>query len=98
MTAAYPKQLFRKPGPYGLGDRSYAVAGAADEAEEAALVERGWTADFDALWLDHDGDGKPGGSKAPEGDLKALRAEYQDKTGKRAFPGWDEAEIRRRMA
>lgn len=50
--------------------------------------------------LDHDGDGNPGGSTAPESTdrLKELRAEYQALVGKRPFPGWDEAELERRMA
>ena len=38
---------------------------------------------------DDDGDDNP---------LRALRAEYQEVVGKRAFPGWDETELRRRMA
>lgn len=50
--------------------------------------------------LDHDGDGAPGGSIAPESTdrLKDLRAEYQALIGKRPFPGWDKAELERRMA
>jgi hypothetical protein len=49
--------------------------------------------------LDHDGDGRKGGSKAGAGDdMQALRAEYQKVVGKRAFPGWDAAELKRRMA
>lgn len=31
-------------------------------------------------------------------DMKELRAEYLKVVGKRPFPGWDEAELRRRMA
>lgn len=40
--------------------------------------------------LDHDGDGKAGGSTASEqtDDLKALRDEYRKVIGKKAFPGW----------
>jgi len=99
----YPKHLFRTPGPYGIGKRTYDVAGATNEAEEAALVAKGWsiTKDFGKPHpLDHDGDGEKGGSIAPpaDDDLPALRAEYQQKMGKRAFPGWGAAEIRKRMA
>lgn len=48
--------------------------------------------------LDHDGDGRKGGSKAGAGDdMQALRAKYQEVVGKRAFPGWDAAELQRRM-
>lgn len=87
----YPKHLYKHPGPYGLGARSYAVAGAADEHEEAALIARGWSLTKPGHDpLDHDGDGEKGGSKAPEptDDLKALREEYREKVGKRPFPGW----------
>ncbi len=100
MSDEYPKHLFRSPGPFGSGDKSYAVAGAADAAEEAALIERGWHLSKDELWgtFDHDGDGKPGGSRKQEGgDLAALRAEYQDLAGKRPFGGWDEAILRDRI-
>lgn len=133
----YPRQLFRHPGPYGLGKRSYAVAGAADEHEEQALLKKGWSLTLEealnetgngsglsaergeglfmplpgdgggnpcpslpASVFDHDGDGAPGGSVAPEktDDLANLRAEYTEKMGKKPFPGWDADEIRKRMA
>lgn len=68
--SGYPKHLYRSPGPYGVGERSYAIRGAADEAEEAALIAAGWKATREGAWgaedtphpLDHDGDGKKGGS------------------------------------
>lgn len=47
--------------------------------------------------FDGDSDGKPGGSKAPAGDLKDLRAAYKEKMGKRPFSGWDADELQRRM-
>ena len=49
--------------------------------------------------LDHDNDGKPGGSTAPEqtDDMAKLRAEYQDLIGKRPFPGWDADELQKRI-
>lgn len=49
--------------------------------------------------FDHDGDGLPGGSKAAPhtDDIKAIRAEYEAKMGKRSFPGWDADELKRRM-
>ena len=54
----------------------------------------------DADPLNHDGDGKKGGSpKPPEADdLSALRAEYQDKFGKRPFMGWDAVTLREKLA
>lgn len=50
--------------------------------------------------LDHDGDGRPGGSPKPEdtGDLATLRAEYAEAVGKRPFHGWDEATLRQKIA
>ena len=50
--------------------------------------------------FDGDGNGEPGGSAkpAPDPDLASVRAEYVEKMGKRPFPGWDVAELRRRMA
>lgn len=50
--------------------------------------------------LDHDANGKKGGSKAPEGDAEEtarLRSEYQDLFGKRPFNGWDAEELQRRI-
>lgn len=50
--------------------------------------------------LDHDNDGAPGGSKAPDGDkdaLNKLRADYTEVLGKKPFPGWDAAELQRRI-
>lgn len=49
--------------------------------------------------LDHDGDGKPGGSISATGDdIKALRALYRETIGKAAFNGWNADELRRRIA
>lgn len=50
--------------------------------------------------LDHDGDGKKGGSKAPDGgkeELAALRAEYEAKLGKKPFAGWKADELHKRI-
>ncbi len=50
--------------------------------------------------LDHDSDGKPGGSTSGGSgdDMKALRAEYAAKLGKNPFPAWDADELKRRIA
>lgn len=50
--------------------------------------------------LDHDGDGKPGGSTAPEqtDDLPALRAKYQRVIGKRPFAGWSADVLKEKIA
>lgn len=50
--------------------------------------------------LDHDRNGKKGGAKAPSGDKDAiakLRADYAEVLGKKPFPGWDAAELQRRI-
>jgi hypothetical protein len=59
-----------------------------------AMVARGPVANV----LDGDGDGKAGGSTSAVADLKALRAEYKAKVGKKPYPAWNEAELRRRIA
>jgi hypothetical protein len=49
--------------------------------------------------LDHDRDGRLGGSPRPASeDLAPLRDEYERVVGRRAFNGWDAAELRRRIA
>ena len=49
--------------------------------------------------LDHDGDGKPGGSLKQDSSeaLKAARAAYKEKFGKLPFNGWPIEELQRRM-
>lgn len=47
--------------------------------------------------LDHDGDGKKGGSKPAKDEIAALRTEYQELFGKRPFNGWDAAELQKRI-
>lgn len=51
--------------------------------------------------LDHDKDGKPGGSTKPAdaaGDMASLRAAYHDAFGKKPFGGWDADTLRAKMA
>ncbi len=50
--------------------------------------------------LDHDGDGKKGGSEKPpaDPDLAILRAEYQAKFGKKPFAGWKADQLREKLA
>lgn len=50
--------------------------------------------------LDHDGDGNPGGSAKPAGDvddIAALRAEYNKVFDKKPFPGWDAETLRAKI-
>jgi len=50
--------------------------------------------------LDHDGDGRKGGSPKPEGsdELAELRSEYQEKFGKRPFMGWGAEKLREMLS
>lgn len=50
--------------------------------------------------FDHDGDGAPGGSTAPEpaDELTTARADYRLATGKRFFPGWSVEQLREKIA
>lgn len=48
--------------------------------------------------LDHDSDGRKGGSPKPEGDLADLRTAYTEKFGKRPFYGWGADILREKMA
>jgi hypothetical protein len=65
-----------------------------DEQPELVQVEK--VADP----LDHDGDGRKGGSPRPEGsdELAELRSEYQEKFGKRPFMGWGAEKLREMIA
>jgi hypothetical protein len=83
--------------PAGWQDRPFK---AADPETNVVVKEVVVEKVVDVSNFDHNKDGRPGGSTAPEKTdrLKELRAEYQALVGKRAFPGWDEAEIERRMA
>lgn len=71
------------------------------EADPSAFVvcdENGQPIKADPL--DHDGDGKKGGSSKPPAsdELKALRAEYAEKFGKKPFGGWDVDTLRAKIA
>ena len=50
--------------------------------------------------LDHDADGRRGGSLSHEAtdELTALRARYQDVTGRKFYHGWGADDLRRRIA
>ena len=48
--------------------------------------------------IDHDEDGRKGGSKKQTGDdISALRGEYETKVGKRPFMGWDADTLRAKI-
>lgn len=50
--------------------------------------------------LDHDGDGKKGGSTKPEAsdELTVVRAQYEEVLGKRPFHGWDVDTLKAKIA
>jgi hypothetical protein len=50
--------------------------------------------------LDHDKNGKKGGSKAAKkaDDLTDLRKQYQDAIGKKPFAGWDAETLKTKIA
>lgn len=50
--------------------------------------------------LDHDGDGKKGGTKAEPKDpeLNDLRKQYEETFGKKPFGGWDADKLRAKLA
>jgi hypothetical protein len=49
--------------------------------------------------LDHDGDGKAGGSASggSGNEIKALRTQYAEKFGKRPFNGWDADTLKEKL-
>lgn len=49
--------------------------------------------------LDHDGDGRKGGSKPADDseEMQKLRTKYQEVVGKRAYHSWGAAELQRRI-
>jgi hypothetical protein len=74
-----------------------------DAPRARLLTAMGWVTDKRPRQarpqLDHDGDGKAGGSPKPTGaDLPALRQEYQAKFGKKAFNGWNADTLRAKIA
>lgn len=95
----YPKWLRRDGKPDVLVDNADAEAEQLAAWGSAARVVEAPPQQSNALLpqLDHDKNGEPGGSKAPEGDVAELRKVYQAKFGKRPFPGWNAAELTARI-
>lgn len=99
----YPKHLYRSPGPYGQGKRTYAIAGAAGEEQEKALLARGWFASRDEAFQAAAGTDtvpeEPEKAKGGNTDrMNALRAEYRKLAGKAGGPRWDEATYEKKIA
>lgn len=70
----------------------------AENFDEAAMTSRTFKPEKDPL--DHDGDGKRGGSakQPPSAELVQARADYREAFQKAPFMGWDVEEIRKRIA
>lgn len=102
----YPCLMFRSPGPHkmpGKDGPTYGYVGVNDEDEELAALEKGYVRSRNAAIgrgdpLDHDGDGKKGGSLAHGGDeVKALREQYEARFGKKPFGGWGADKLREKL-
>lgn len=102
LTAS-PYDLLGKDGPVRLpafGEVSGEFPGEYLQLLEASMAVKVLSAPTKADPLDHDGNGKKGGSTSPDGDAdeaSRLRAEYQDLFKKRPFNGWDAQELQRRI-
>jgi hypothetical protein len=97
--------LFKFTGRYTNGRSSITVFGVtfdgnepANVLDEAAIARLSQNIEFEAVdALDHDGDGKKGGSLPVDEDVKALRAQYRELTGKKPFHGWDAVALREKL-
>lgn len=63
MTDEYPKMLYRDGTAFEWDGRALDTLIVDDAAGEAAALADGWRVTGNPL--DHDGDGKPGGSRKP---------------------------------
>jgi len=91
---------------YSVGEetksRVFAAAGLTNLSDLQAVldaVEQALKATPTADPLDHDDDGKKGGSKATEAspELTKARADYQEVVGKKAFNGWSVEELQAKI-
>lgn len=101
LIAVKKARLHREPGSVAPPPAALKAQIAAAPGPSAAPVEAEPEADPEQLsQLDHDGDGKAGGSVSPppSEDLTALRAEYFETVGKRPFNGWDAVTLRDKIA
>lgn len=80
--------------------KDHAVVSAWLRAGVISVEEEGQPAMAASDPLDHDGDGRKGGSdkQEPTDRLATLRGEYQDVLGKRPFHGWSEDELEAKIA
>jgi hypothetical protein len=104
----YPRFLCRPGTSEDAWGYRIDTGSAVSEEDEKSKLAAGWyrlpgewdrPAETRLPQLDHDHKDGPGGSEAQPitEQLTALRAEYKAKTGKKAWHGWDEAELRRRI-
>jgi hypothetical protein len=102
-TAEGARVLRRPAGHYGTRMLTAGDEMTVDAPKARLLTKMGWADEARPKrakpQLDHDGDGKAGGSPHPTGaELPALRAAYQEKFGKKPFNGWDAATLREKIA
>lgn len=92
--------IANRPMTYGTR-RLKAGDGFTAASRDADLLQRLGRARYvEAEPLDHDKDGRKGGSKVPKkaDDLSALRKQYQEVVGKRPFAGWDAETLAAKIA
>lgn len=78
MSNQYPRHLFRHPGPYGDGARSYGLIAAADKDEEKALKAKGWFASKEEAWnAAKPADEPPAIAGQDDAKVKALEADLK---------------------
>lgn len=82
----FPKALYREGTAFEYEGRSLDMLRVEDADEMKAAQADGWLTLVDLT-----------AKSADSGGMKALREEYSSLVGKRAFPGWDEAELRSRI-
>jgi hypothetical protein len=98
---------FRFIGQYTNGHTSITMYGTtfegnepADVSDSEAVRRLSGSPEFEAIdALDHDADGKKGGSKkqSADDDLSDLRSEYAKKFGKKPFNGWNADTLREKL-
>jgi hypothetical protein len=102
-TAEGARVLRRPAGHYGTRMLTAGDPMTVDAPKARLLTKMGWADETRPRrarpQLDHDGDGKAGGSTKQAGeDVPALREAYQAKFGRKPFNGWDAATLREKIA
>ena len=83
MGPEYPKAIYRDGGAALIWGLPVETSAVRSEEEEREALQQGWRL-------------HPVGDDSP--DAQALRVEYKQLAGKRAFPGWGEDILREKIA